>query len=260
MRTSELLCFGSAPNTGNPAFVIEDGPKDPAARQALAREHRKTVVFIDDVGDRPVLDYWYPHARSPLCMHATLAVAHELFARHQGRSVLTVATAVTGQSLVLSRQGEDFYIEVRVQGAPDIPALPDLAALLRLPGFQPASPPAVASVGSPKLLIEVANQHELQALRPDLLAITEWGKAHGVNGFYVWCRDVDGICEGRNFNHLDPAAEDSATGVAAGALTALLGRGITLRQGRATGRECVMRTRLEGDAILIGGRVQPLLS
>ena len=72
-------------------------------------------------------------------------------------------------------------------------------------------------------------------LAPDLARIAAWGKEAGVNGIYAWCRRDDGTFEGRNFNHLDPRLEDSATGVAAGALTALLGLGIRLRQGRATG-------------------------
>jgi predicted PhzF superfamily epimerase YddE/YHI9 len=93
----------------------------------------------------------------------------------------------------------------------------------------------VVSVGSPKLLVEVADAATLYGLQPDLPAIAAWGKGAGVNGLYVYCRCDDGTYEGRNFNHLDPALEDSATGVAAGALTALLGHAITLRQGRAVG-------------------------
>jgi predicted PhzF superfamily epimerase YddE/YHI9 len=62
--------------------------------------------------------------------------------------------------------------------------------------------------------------------------------------------------EGRNFNHLDPALEDSATGVAAGALAVALGHDLILRQGRASGRDCLIRARVEGDAILVGGRAE----
>jgi predicted PhzF superfamily epimerase YddE/YHI9 len=103
----------------------------------------------------------------------------------------------------------------------------------------------VVSVGSPKLLVEVADAATLYGLQPDLPAIAAWGKGAGVNGLYVYCRCADGTYEGRNFNHLDPALEDSATGVAAGALTALLGHAITLRQGRAVGSANLIRTRVE---------------
>jgi predicted PhzF superfamily epimerase YddE/YHI9 len=132
-----------------------------------------------------------------------------------------------------------------------------LAQMLAAPGLAPLSPPRVASVGSPKLLVEVAGVDALDALQPDLAMIVEWGKANGVNGCYVYCRTGDGEYEGRNFNHLDPALEDSATGVAAGALTALLGHGIVLRQGKVTGQSCLIRTRVDGDTILVGGRAEP---
>jgi predicted PhzF superfamily epimerase YddE/YHI9 len=277
MRTTELLCFGATPGKGNPALVVEDGPTEPAARQALARERNITVVFIDRPGAHGqaqyVLDYWYPHTRSPLCLHATLAAAHVLFddsappaAPHPSfprprephfaspPPTLTVTTAMRGQALVLSREGGDFYVQLSVQHAPELAALPDLAALLRRPGLAPVSAPQMASVGSPKLLVEVADTDTLYALEPDLGAIAAWSKATGVNGLYVWCRGPDGGVEGRNFNHLDPALEDSATGVAAGALTALLGHGLILRQGRATGRDCLIRTRIDGGTILVGGR------
>jgi predicted PhzF superfamily epimerase YddE/YHI9 len=112
----------------------------------------------------------------------------------------------------------------------------------------------VASVGSPKLLVQVADTAALYALAPDLAAIADWGRASGVNGLYVWCRRLDAACEGRNFNHLDPALEDSATGVAAGALSVALGENLVLHQGRATGRDCLIRTRLEGGSLLVGGK------
>ncbi|UUZ47463.1 hypothetical protein LP420_29975 [Massilia sp. B-10] len=69
-------------------------------------------------------------------------------------------------------------------------------------------------MGSPKLLIEVRDSAALHALRPPLARISEWGKANGVNGCYVYCRVGEDVYEGRNFNHLDPAQEDLATGVA----------------------------------------------
>jgi PhzF family phenazine biosynthesis protein len=269
MLTTELLCFGARPGTGNPALVVQDGPADEAARAAIAREHNITVVFIDGGDGGPVLDYWYPHAHSPLCLHATLAAAHVLFAPDTTSSprrrepnfaatppTLTVTTAA-GRALVLSREASDFFVQLSIQPAPSLAALPDLAALLGHPGFVPASAPRVASVGSPKLLVDVGDTATLQALRPDLEAIAAWSKANGVNGIYAWCRRQDGDYEGRNFNHLDPALEDSATGVAAGALTALLGHGITLRQGHATGADCLIQTRIDGKIIHVGGAASP---
>jgi PhzF family phenazine biosynthesis protein len=261
MQIHTFRCFGERADDGNPALVIEDEPSSPDARQAFASEHNMTCVWIDpcdEPGVAAVLDYFYPHTRSPLCLHATLAVAQRLFMLHGLASELTVETAVRGQrlGLVAGANGEVF-VRLQVQDAPQPDLAPDLAArLLDAPGLAPLTPPCMASVGSPKLLVEVADVATLYGLVPDLPAIVAWGKEAGVNGLYVYCKLHNGSYEGRNFNHLDPALEDSATGVAAGALTALLGQGITLLQGRTTGCACLIRTRIDGPDILVGGGVQ----
>jgi PhzF family phenazine biosynthesis protein len=258
MHTHSLRCFGARPGTGNPALVIEDGDHDPDARQALARARDTTCVFIDACADGTLsVDYYYPHKRSPLCLHATLAAAAVLLGRDPQAGLLAVRTAVEGQRLELVRGGGDYFVRLSAQPVPAQDVTVDTAAaLLGMPVASLGTPPRVASVGSPKLLVKVADTEALYGLAPDLARIAAWSKDTGINGIYAWCRRDDGTFEGRNFNHLDPRLEDSATGVAAGALTALLGLGIRLRQGRATGGECLIRTRTEGGAIFVGGAVE----
>jgi PhzF family phenazine biosynthesis protein len=252
MQLHELTCFGAEAGDGNHALVIESGPADAAARQALAKARNTTCVFLDrGVDGGRILDYYYPHARSPLCLHATLAAAYVLLPVVPALSdTLTVHTAMRAQPLLLSRDADDFYVQLEAHPVPQPPP-PDLRALLGLDAA--LAPPRAASVGSPKLLVEVATSATLHALHPDLAAIAAWSHAHAINGIYAWCRHPDGTFEGRNFNHLDPALEDRATGVAAGALTALLGHGLTLLQGHG----CLLRTRFAGEAILVGGRAGP---
>lgn len=262
MQVHGFTCFGTDKGGGNPALVIENGPQDAAERAALARERALTCVFLD-AGDEPsvtaVVDFVYPHMRSPLCLHATLAAAHLLFARQAAYAPLTVKTAMRNQALALSREGDTLFVGLARQQVPQVLVDETLAArLLASPGLRLASSPRIASVGSPKLLLEVPDVDTLYRLRPDLAMIAGWGREHGVSGCYAWCRRPDGACEGRNFNHLEPALEDSATGVAAGALTVLLGHGVTLHQGRATGRDCLLHTTIAGDAILVGGAVRPV--
>jgi PhzF family phenazine biosynthesis protein len=253
MHVQTLNCFSAQPGSGNPALVIEDDGMDQAARQAFTRDRNTTCVFLSP--DKEV-DYFYPHTRSPLCLHATLAVAAVLFARDgcDAGATITVRTAMKGQQLVLSREGDEYFVRLAPQPAPSI-AISDeqIAALLNAPGLAMASAPQVASVGSPKLLVEVRDVDTLYGLAPDLAAINAWGKRHGVSGLYVVCQLIDATFEGRNFNHLDPSLEDAATGVAAGALAVALGRGLLLRQGRATGRDCLIRARVEDGAVLVGG-------
>jgi PhzF family phenazine biosynthesis protein len=262
MHIHFLRCFSARPGAGNPALVIEDGDRDTAARQALARARDTTCVFIDTSADGElVVDYYYPHKRSPLCMHATLAVAAVLLARAPDAGTIAVRTAVEGQLLELVRDEDGapgvYFVRLSAQPAPALDVTVDAcAALLGTVPQALVAPPRVTSIGSPKLLAEVADTDALYALAPDLARIAAWGKDVGVNGIYAWCRRDDGTFEGRNFNHLDPALEDSATGVAAGALTVLLGRGIVLRQGHVTGDDCLIRTRVDGGAIYIGGMVE----
>ena len=258
MNTQLFTCFGATHGGGNPALVVEDGPLDLDQRARLARERALTCVFTDaasEPGMAAMLDFVYPHMRSPLCLHATLAAAQVLFARQGSDAPLTVTTAMRGQRLTLSREGETVFVGLARQEPPKVAADEALArGLLAAPQLALAGAPRIASVGSPKLLLELADVDALYALAPDLEAIAAWGREHGVSGCYVWCRSADAY-EGRNFNHLDPSLEDSATGVAAGALTVALGHGLTLRQGRATGRDCVIRTRLDGETVLVGGQV-----
>jgi PhzF family phenazine biosynthesis protein len=255
MQVQELKCFGARAGEGNSALVVQGGPSEATARQAFAREQKASArVFIDADGAGYQLDYYYPHMRSPLCLHATLAAAHVLFAQQGSAAPITVRTAMRRQTLTLSREGDALFVALGRQAVDTGAPAPGLVAeLLAAPGLVLASAPVVASVGSPKLLVEVKDSAALQSLRPDLARIVAWGQANGVNGCYVYCRVGENVYEGRNFNHLDPALEDSATGVAAGALTALLGRGIDLYQG---GQRCLIRTRIDGDAILIGGRTE----
>jgi PhzF family phenazine biosynthesis protein len=273
MTIHQLFCFGTAPNGGNAALVVQHDRSGTEQRQQFARERQQPAcVFIDTAPDGGVtLDYYYPHARSPLCLHATLAAARVLLsAARPGSSKpqsLAVTTAMRGQPLILTIVGDDVFVELTPQPAPAVAPTPALAARLlagaaggRGHGADAivlASAPVVASVGSPKLLLEVADSATLHALSPDLRAIADWGREHGVNGCYAWCRRPDGAFEGRNFNHLDPAMEDSATGVAAGALTVHLGTGLTLYQGAHLGQPCRIRSAIgactASARILVGG-------
>lgn len=258
MAIYELKCFGTCSGAGNAALVILGGAADAGERQAFAKSAKKSACVFVDAGAgsaRWTLDYFYPHARSPLCLHATLAAARVLLADSPGP--LTVRTAMRGQELVLTRSGATAFASLAPQPAPAVALATGLAErLLAAPGLVRASPPAIASAGSPKLLVEVADSATLHALKPDLAAIADWGKANGVSGIYAWCRRPDGAFEGRNFNHLDPALEDSATGVAAGALTVHLGHSLELYQGANVGQPCLLRTQVAGDRILIGGAAE----
>ena len=262
MQVTTLRCFGAAPGHGNIAQVIENGPLAVIERQAFARDsgYSATVFLTPGASEHApwVADYFYPHARSPLCLHASLAAAHVLCSRQPETSVM-LETAMRGQLLMLSRGADGTFVSVRQQAVAPLGIDAGLPArLLGAPDLRLASPALLSSVGSPKLLLEVADRAVLHALTPPLADIMAWGRENGVNGCYVYCRTGEDEYEGRNFNHPDPAREDSATGVAAGALAAWLGRGLVMLQGAALGNPCRIVTRIVGKEICIGGATEAM--
>ena len=83
----------------------------------------------------------------------------------------------------MSRDGDELFVALRRQAVAALAPAPELVAeLLAAPALALASAPVVASVGSPKLLVEVTDSATLHGLRPDLARIVAWGKGAGVNG------------------------------------------------------------------------------
>jgi PhzF family phenazine biosynthesis protein len=263
MDIQRFKCFGTDPSSGNEALVIFDDATtkwSTAERQRFASEQKANAcVFINQSEDGMgpyTLDFYYPHIRSPLCLHASLAAAHYLQTRDTRRYRGSALTVVNRQLLRFSRSGNELNISV-LPSTVQTP-VPNVTVIAGWLGCAPSSiktPPSIASVGSPKLLVEMPSRQALYALRPNLNRICEWGKAAGVSGLYAYAHQDLNRYEGRNFNHLDEALEDAATGVAAGALSAHLGMNITLYQGAMLGNSCEINAHFRDGSIIVGGRV-----
>ncbi len=257
MKTHRLLCFGRNDESGNAAIVVEGSASNEAQRLAFAQtQDANATVFVDEdaAGDKQ-LDFYYPHRRSPLCLHATLAASAVFFNRNPDSERIRFVTSMHRQVLEIERIDEAIFISLQAQRCPDwVSNVEEAARLLRVNPAELVGTPRLASVGSPKLLVEVADQSALAALQPDLEGIANWSRQHGVSGLYVYCQPGDGVYAGRNFNHLDARFEDPATGVAAGALALSLERNITLLQGDALDRPCTLQARYRDGVVQVGGR------
>jgi trans-2,3-dihydro-3-hydroxyanthranilate isomerase len=107
-------------------------------------------------------------------------------------------------------------------------------------------PCAIASTGSPKLLVPVINRNILFNMTPHLDLISQWCEKYSVNGVYAYSNDTENSHSdyvGRNFNPLFSHQEDIATGVAAAALGQMLNlssgkseNNFTIEQGFNLGR------------------------
>lgn len=257
MKIHRMLCFGRNDESGNAAIVVEQSYLDEAQRLAFAqKQDANATVFVEEGAAGGVeLDYYYPHTRSPLCLHATLAASALLFERNPDNERIQCVTRMHRQSLEIERIDGTFFVSLRAQPCPSSAAnVGEAARLLRVQPADLTGTPRLASVGSAKLLVEVADQSTLAALQPDLAGIGEWSRQHGVSGLYVYCWLDDDVYAGRNFNHLDPRFEDPATGVAAGALALSLERNITLLQGDGLDKPCTLQARYQNGTVQVGGR------
>jgi PhzF family phenazine biosynthesis protein len=127
----------------------------------------------------------------------------------------------------------------------------------------PEMPVEIVSTGLPDIIMPVASQEALNALRPDMAALAAYSIELDVVGVHAFALSDDGYtAHVRNFGPRYDIPEESATGTANAALTHYLQRrklvtaGDSCRflQGEAMGRPSVVATMLSTDGdIWVGG-------
>ena len=257
MNLETYRCFGSNADTGNEALVIRNFSHSESDRLNLAKEQNKnTCVFIDDIKSKTVLDFYYPHARSPLCIHATLAAGCSLLKENSSDS-LVVYSALNNQEICINKYEHDFFVSLEKTSIhTSVPDIETVKELLNINHNQCIRNYSFHSVGSIKLMVEMDSVENLYALKPALKKILKWNKDHKVNGIYAYFKHHEGHFTGRNFNHLHPSLEDAATGVAAGALASLANDNFILNQGTHLNNPCVIKVlQLDNNLVQIGGQV-----
>jgi PhzF family phenazine biosynthesis protein len=263
MHMKRYRCFGTDPESGNEALVVFVGASfewsiEERQKFAASQMANACVFITSDEGNagQCVLDFYYPHARSPLCLHASLAAAHYLHTHEIVQYSGSLLTAMNSQLLLFQHSGN----RLQVSACPSELTMlsPPINTITNMLGCAESAikPPAlIASIGSPKLLVEMAAMDELYALRPQLQEIVDWGKQSAVSGIYAYVhRELDQY-EARNFNHLEDHLEDAATGVAAGALSVLLAKSVIVWQGAGLGNSCQISADYYGGSISVGGLV-----
>lgn len=271
MKTLILHCFVTdQPNSGNPAAIVSDSRGTKAEKQALATELDLPVtVFINNSNPKlSLLEFFYPHSEMPMCLHGTLGAAQILFAQTKANELECITAS--GQQLTLLRSGDQlFQIKVSRQPAPIISL--DDATIMKMLNLEDitcidqALPTALASVGSPKLLVPIKSLPALLSLKPNFEYIREWSIENKVNGLYVYTPETyrtlpdqkidTRYFHARAFNPKGGHNEDAATGVAAGALAAYLKANLLIEQGYVMNRPSELIVFYKDDhEIWIGGR------
>ena len=252
----QVDAFTSEVFGGNPAAVCPlDAWLPPATMQAIAAENNlsETAFFVADGGGYQ-LRWFTPTTEVPLCGHATLASAY-VIAEHLNRGVENMQFETASGPLVVTRSGEGFTL--------DFPALApepfdDKGAVAQALGLRPQ-----AVLRAVTMMAVMASEAEVRDVEPHLERV----KHLPADGLIVTAPgDPKGpaACDfvSRYFAPHAGIPEDPVTGSAHCTLTPYwadrLGKSqMAARQISARGGELTVA--LEGDRVLISGRVAPYL-
>lgn len=243
---------------GNPAAVcFPDGRASAGWMQDVAREmNLAETAFLLPRADGPG-DYdlrWFtPTVEVDLCGHATLASAHVLW--ETGRLAPQETARFHTRSGVLTAERRGEWIELDFPSLPEEPVTPP-GEIARALGVAPGY------VGRSQFdyLVEVASEAVLRGLQPDFALLRQ---VEG-RGVIVTSRSEDGHYDflSRYFAPSCGIDEDSVTGSSHCALAPYWAR--KLRRLEMTGYQAsarggVVRVRLEGDRVRLGGKAVTVL-
>ena len=249
MRLLQIDAFTEKPFRGNPAAVcLLDGARDDAWMQSLAVEmNLSETAYLARRDDGWSLRWFTPAIEVALCGHATLASAHALWEESLLAPGETARFHTLSGLLTATRDGE--WIELDFPTKPEEPVQAP-AGLLDALGVKPVY------VGRNQFdyIVEVATPDEVRRIRPD----------HGVlrqlplRGVIVTSRG-DGEYDfiSRFFAPGSGVDEDPVTGSSHCCLAPYwatrLGKNEFVAY-QASARGGVIRVRLAGDRVKLGGR------
>ena len=254
---------------GNPAGVVlldGDFPSERLMQQVAAELRYSETVFVQRQAiDEFRLRYFTPCSEVDLCGHATIAVFGVLWRHGMVGDQAPIINHTLAGDLKVS-------IERQVMMQMAMPTVVDKRVdPERLHRFMagdkpmewPGLPIEVVSTGLPDIIMPVKDMESLNALQPDMAALSALSQELDVVGVHAFALTDDGYtAHVRNFAPLYGVPEESATGTANAALTHYLqrwgrvtaGDECRFMQGEAMQRPSVVATVLHTDgSIWVGG-------
>lgn len=251
----QVDAFTDTPFKGNPAAVcVLPAPRDEAWMQAVAREmNLSETAFLHPQDGGFALRWFTPAVEVALCGHATVASAHVLWTEgHLDRDRQARFHTKSGL-LTADRRGD--WIELDFPANPAAPATAP-AGLATALGVEPKH------VGKSRFdyLVEVDTEATVRTLAPDHAALARLP----VRGVMVTSRaDTPGFdFVSRFFAPGSGIPEDPVTGSSHCTLGPFWGERLGKREFvayQASARGGVVRVRLEGDRVKLGGQAVTVL-
>lgn len=260
--------FTTRPFGGNPAGVVlvDDAqfPADQVMQQIAAEFRYSETAFVRRDGEADfTVRYFTPCGEVDLCGHATIATFGVLFKN---------GIIDSGKMCVNHTLAGDLKVQVgdmvmmQMASPQVISSIDDIDRLHRIMGVNCSKnklPVQIISTGLPDIIMPVNSIDELNALNPDMDALSQFSEEFSVVGVHAFALSENGFtAHVRNFAPLYGIPEESATGTANAALTHFLHHnGIiscpaecSFLQGEAMQRPSIVATSLKSDGtIWVGG-------
>lgn len=252
----QVDAFTNTPFTGNPAAVcILPGPRADEWMQHVAREmNLSETAFLVRQADGFHLRWFTPAVEVELCGHATLASAHVLWEAGYLRSNEQARFHTMSGLLTAQHQGEWIEMDFPAKVEEETSAPPDLLTALGIP--------SAAYIGKNVFdyLLEVESEAEVRALQPNFSLL----KTVPARGVMVTSRASTQRYDfvSRFFAPQVGVDEDPVTGSAHCCLAPYWSNrlGKTAMTGyQASARGGVVRVRMNGDRVYIGGQAVTVL-
>jgi PhzF family phenazine biosynthesis protein len=252
----QVDAFTDRPFRGNPAAVcLLDGAREGEWMQDVAREMNlaETAFLVARAAGGFDLRWFTPTVEVDLCGHATLASAHVLW--ETGRLAEGHPARFHTASGLLTCEQRDGWIEM------DFPATAPIESELP-PGLADAlgAQPLYAGRSPFDYLVELESEDAVRQLQPDFGVLRRFG----VRGIIVTSRAAGDEYDfvSRFFAPASGIDEDPVTGSAHCALgpfwSQRLGKAAFVAY-QASPRGGVVRVRVEGDRVLLGGQAVTVL-
>lgn len=252
---------------GNPAGVVllDDVFSSEKFMQQVAAEFRysETAFVLRNSETEFTVRYFTPAAEVDLCGHATIATFGTLYKL----GIIADGTMCINHTLagdLQVRVGEKVMMQMAEPQVIDTDVEVELLhRIMGVKSLHSILPVQVVSTGLPDIIMPVDSIDELNALSPDMDALSKLSDQLNVTGVHAFALSEDGYtAHVRNFGPLYGVPEESATGTANAALTHYLHHNGLMQapaecrfmQGEAMQRPSVVATTLlEDGTIWVGG-------
>ena len=258
--------FTDQPFGGNPAGVVlldsDAFPKEELMLQIAAELRYSETAFVKRHSAQEfTIRYFTPKAEVELCGHATIA-SFFLLHRKGWASGPCLCHTLAGDLHI--EAGEKVMMQMaKPRIVATVAETKEIYQALGVKNYRPTMPVQIVYAGLPDIMIPLPDVATLQALQPDMQAISEITKRLKAVSFHVFAFDNDGYtAHVRDFAPLYDIPEESATGTANASLTYYLQQCGCLGaeaecafiQGEAMGRPSVVATRIQADgSVFVGG-------